>query len=150
MDQDSLQCDTKCRKAGSISDLHLDYSVCPFQHFCNCICPDVSTCENDCAQQGKIPVFGVNNKANCDICECQCQRVNCTEECMGHAFEERSNRFNCTECKCICTDCDLSCNGTGLGIKGAVDKSGCAPCIGCRIPEDQSKFMVVMGSRSNN
>lgn len=144
---DDPHCEDACRKEGRKKggELVMDESVCPFQYFCKCRC---NSCADECKLQGKVHVnLDLKDKHGCDICNCQCEELNCWKTCNGDNFIVENGTkytFYCPECKCICPDvnCDEKCSGKGSGITKK-DVKGCIVCDGCKIMfENDSKYKL--------
>ena len=80
------KCSSICEQEGKLSELVVDFEVCPFQHYCHCVCPELNTtlCKTRCDNNGTIPVPGAINNFGCEICQCQCDKnLNCWSKCIG-------------------------------------------------------------------
>ena len=107
-------------------------------------CPKVnhSACEINCKKPGRLALIEnrfVNesefDESNCYYCDCQCGHLNCSKECVGHAFILKKMTNGCHKCECFCprNDCDMFCEGEGFGILGPKDETGCSTtCAGCQ------------------
>lgn len=77
-------CKTQCKVAGRTGGkLVTDGDVCPFQYFCECICPH---CVEKCAAEGKVHVNKSVDIFGCNICNCQCEKINCVMESISKSI----------------------------------------------------------------
>ena len=136
LNSNNTRCLSQCISDGyTDGKIKVDKYVCPFQYFCKCTCPS-QTCEKKCALEGKIHVHKGVDIFECDICNCQCRKINCLKTCNRSNFLQVRNTYGCSECKCVCpsVDCDSKCNGTGLAII-KLNQEGCVVCDSCRYQE---------------
>ena len=120
--------------------------------FCECPTFDAVTCQSQCTQMEKQFIEGAKSIHGCNICQCGCMNRDCSAECQGHQFEIEAGDNGCiTRCRCVCPvlDCDAPCGGVGLGIKGPVDKAGCATsCNGCKEPGMYPDYHIISAGLS--
>ena len=80
------KCSYICDQEGKLGELVVDFEVCPFEHYCHCVCPELNKtrCQIKCVQDGEIPVAGAVNHFECEICQCECDKnINCWSKCIG-------------------------------------------------------------------
>ena len=136
------QCQEKCSSLEREYVLSYEDYLCPYQHFCNCTCPEfnLTDCESSCARKKKGPLIGAKNKGNCAVCNCSCPMfsyVKCKQNCV---MEEKLpiskvNKKGCYSCSCQCpvTNCSSICPGHSYLLK--MSKFGCPECH-CLCPDD--------------
>lgn len=131
----SSECVTNCRREGHLTgQVTRNQSVCPFEYLCSCIpCPMVNqtACDMSCAENGSVPINRLD-ETGCQVCRCQCKRIECALACHGYQYEIINNTSGCPDCNCSCptVDCDTPCEGAGLGIV-INDTNDCPKCYGC-------------------
>ena len=107
-------------------------------HSCLCSCQWLTntTCQTQCALFEKVPGPGalIKIKDGCPTCDCQCEKPDCVNQCLGHPYEVVAGVFGCEVCSCGCrgVDCDAECGGPGRGTIGPLDPLGCPTCAACK------------------